>query len=537
LATAPYRELRTAVSRVKGARTVSAPASSGTIAASARETTKNQLRGSSLLLAGRFLSLGVNFAIQILIVRYLSKADYGAYAYALSLVSLGVSIATFGLDRSITRFIPIYDEEKEYDKLWGTIVMVAGTILSISLGLILLVYGFHNLATGSVISNEQATSLLLVMVFSIPIQAMDGLSMGLFAVMAKPRAIFYRKNILGPLLRLTVVLLLVFSGAGVMFLAVGFVIAGALTVGLYSIFLYRTVKSEGLLAHFHWGTLRMPGREIFGFTVPLLASDLLYMVINTTDAVLVGHFRGTDAVGALRVVLPVAQLNLLVFSSFTLLFTPAAARLFARRDTEGISHLYWHTATWIAVLTFPIFALTFSLSEPVTTTLYGERYSGSATYLTLFALAYYCNAALGFNGLTLKVFGKVRFVVVISIVAAATNLALNFALVPVYGALGAAIATSSTLIVHNILKQWGLRRGTGISLFQRKDAVAYVAIAVGAGALLILHELLDPSIWIAVPLAAVASVAVLTLSRNVLRAGDTFPELARLPLLGRFILR
>lgn len=522
---------------MRNARTVSAAASSGTVGASAREATKKQLRGSSLLLSGRFLSLGVNFAIQILIVRYLSKADYGAYAYALSLVGLGVSIATFGLDRSITRFIPIYDEEKEYDKLWGTIVMVAGTILSISFGLILLVYGFHNLATGSLISNEQAISLLLIMVFSIPIQAMDGLSMGLFAVMAKPRAIFYRKNILGPLLRLSVVLLLIFSGAGVMFLATGFVIAGALTVGLYSVFLYRTVKSEGLLAHFHWGSLDMPWRDVFGFTVPLLASDLLYMVINTTDAVLVGHFNGTDAVGALRVVLPIAQLNLIVFSSFTLLFTPAAARLFARKDTAGISHLYWQTATWIAVLTFPIFALTFSLSKPVTTTLYGERYSSSATYLTLFALAYYCNAALGFNGLTLKVFGKVRFIVVISIVAAATNLALNFALVPAYGALGAAIATSSTLVVHNVLKQWGLRRGTGISLFQREDAIAYVAIAVAAGTLLVIHELIDPSIWIAVPLAAIASVAVLALSRNVLRAGDTFPELARLPLIGRFILR
>jgi O-antigen/teichoic acid export membrane protein len=522
---------------VSDARTVSPPASSGTVAASGRETTKKQLRGSSLLLGGRFISLGVNFAIQILIVRYLSKEAYGAWAYVLSLVSLGVSIATFGLDRSITRFLPIYDEEKEYDKLWGTIVMVAGTILSISLGLILLVYGFHNLATGSVISNEQAISLLLIMVFSVPIQAMDGLSMGLFAVMAKPRAIFYRKNVLGPLLRLTVVLLLVFSGAGVMFLAAGFVTAGALTVGLYSIFLYRTVKNEGLLDHFHWGSLQMPGREVFGFTVPLLASDLLYMVMNTTDAVLVGHYNGAEGVGALRVILPLAQLNLLVFSSFTLLFTPAAARLFARKDTEGISHLYWQTATWIAVLTFPIFALTFSLSEPVTVTLFGERYSSSATYLTLFAFAYYFNAALGFNGLTLKVFGKVRFIVVISVLAAATNLALNFALVPIYGALGAAIATSSTLIVHNVLKQWGLRRGTGISLFQREDAIAYVAVAVAAGALFALHELLDPSIWIAVPLAAIASVAVLALSRDVLRAGDTFPELARFRLLRRFILR
>ena len=63
--------------------------------------------------------------------------------------------------------------------------------------------------------------------------------------------------------------------------------------------------------------------------------------------------------------------------------------------------------------------------------------------LTLLSAAYYFNAALGFNGLTLKVFGKVRVIVVISVIAAVVNLALNFAFVPPYGALGAAIATSA----------------------------------------------------------------------------------------------
>lgn len=516
-------------------RTSTASATTGGPETAAHDVTRRQIRGSSLLLGGRFISLGMNFAIQILIVRYLSKADYGAWAYVTSLVALGVSVATFGLDRSITRFLPIYDEEKEYDKLWGTIVMVTGTILSISLGIILLVYGLHNLLTGSLISNEQAISLLLIMVFGVPIQAMDGLTTGLFAVMAKPRAIFFRKSILGPLLRLIVVLLLVFSGASIIFLAVGFVTCGAIIIGLYGFFLYRTLRREGLLAHFNWTTLDMPWREVFGFTVPLLASDILYMVINTTDALLVGHYNGAEGVGALRVILPAAQLNLLVFSSFTLLFTPVAARLFARGDTPGIGHLYWHTSAWIAVLTFPIFALTFSLSEPLTVTLFGERYGGSAAYLSVLSVAYYFNAALGFNGLTLKVFGKVRFIVVISVIAAIVNLALNFALVPKYGALGAAIATASTLVAHNLLKQWGLLRGTGIAFFEREHAPVYLTVALAAGVLLVLHEILNPSIWVALPLAAIASLVVVLTSRNLLRAGDTFPELARFRVI-RLIL-
>ena len=56
-----------------------------------------------------------------------------------------------------------------------------------------------------------------------------------------------------------------------MFLATGFVVAGAIIVGLYSVFLYRTVRKEGLLDRLNWATLELPWREVFGFMVPLLA--------------------------------------------------------------------------------------------------------------------------------------------------------------------------------------------------------------------------------------------------------------------------
>ena len=48
------------------------------------EATATQIRGSSLLLFGRIISTAVNVVIQVVIVRYLSKTQFGAFAYALS---------------------------------------------------------------------------------------------------------------------------------------------------------------------------------------------------------------------------------------------------------------------------------------------------------------------------------------------------------------------------------------------------------------------------------------------------------------------
>jgi hypothetical protein len=81
--------------------------------------------------------------------------------------------------------------------------------------------------------DTELAALLAVMVFFAPVQALDDTVAGIFAVFAKPRAIFFRRHILAPGLRLLVVALLVLADQEVIFLAVGYVAAGAF--GLYFI--------------------------------------------------------------------------------------------------------------------------------------------------------------------------------------------------------------------------------------------------------------------------------------------------------------
>jgi O-antigen/teichoic acid export membrane protein len=280
---------------------------------------------------------------------------------------------------------------------------------------------------------------------------------------------------------------------------------------------------------------KIPLREILGFTFPLLTTDLVYVSMTTTDALLLQHFFGTSEVAALRVIQPLANLNLVVYSSFTLLFTPMAARLLAREDRQGVADLYWRTATWVAVFSFPMFALTVTMAHPVTVAFYQERYAGSAVFLALLAGGQYFNAALGFNGLTLRVFGFLRYTVFINLTAVVVNIVLNVILTPHLGALGAAISTGTTLVVHNLLKQAGLSYGTGISVFDWRYAPVYMIIAVVAAALGATALLVDPPFSVSVALAALGSALVLFLNRDRLAIQDTFPELLKIPVL-RFLL-
>jgi len=489
-----------------------------------------QIRGSSLLLLGRLLSLGLNFVVQVLTVRYLSKSDYGAFAYALTVASLGSFIAGFGLHKAVSVFIPVYHEQGNYDKVFGTIILTVGTILSLGLIFVVGAYSLQGYIAQSFVTDRKVLPLLLVMIAGVPLQALDSLLIAMFAIFSKPRAIFFRKYLIGPGLQLIVVLLLIFWRSDVYYLAIGYLAASIFGVLICALTLLRELNNQGLLRNFNLHTIQYPAREVFGFTIPLLSTDLVFMLRSSLVVVLVEHFRGIIEVAAFRVVIPVAMLNMIVYQNFAYLFTPLASRMVVRNDREGINQLYWQTAVWIAVISFPIFAVTFSLSRPLVNLLYGERYEQSAITLSLLSLGYYFNAALGFNGLTLRIYRKLKYIVGVDLLGGVICVCINLLLIRNYGAIGGAIATCGTLVIQNVLYQGGLRMGTDIRLFEWHWLKVYLAIALGAMGLLLIQVAISPYVYTSFALAALVSLLVVRLNHRVLGLGQTFPEFRHLPL-------
>ncbi|HEX5014974.1 MAG TPA: flippase [Candidatus Limnocylindrales bacterium] len=507
------------------------PASS--TATRAGNETRAHVRGSSLLLMGRGLSLLANFAVQVVIVRYLAKTEYGAFAYALSIATLAAGLTTAGLDRAVPRFLPIYDEARDDSRLVGTIAVAVTTILGLGLALVLAVIGLQGWLTGAGVGDSQAIALLVILIALAPLQALDDLQTGLLAVISTPKAIFVRRYILTPGLRVLVVALLAATGGTAAFLAFGYVAAAALGVVIYGFVVWRILRDRGYIRRALAGGVRFPVRDVFSFALPLLSTDLLYLAIGASDVIVLGYAHGATAVADLRAVQPLAMLNQVVLSSFTLLYMPLAARLFARDDRAGAQEAYWQTAVWIATLSFPIFAVTFSLAGPLTILLFGPAYASSGVILAILAVGYYANAALGFNGLTLKIHGRIRLAVGIDLGAMVLNVVAILLLVPPFGAVGAAVGTATTLVVHNVLKQAALRRATGIALFDGRSALLYGALALTAAALGVIAVVVRPPLVIGGILVGVASLIVLAIGRERLDIAAIFPEIRSIPILRR----
>jgi O-antigen/teichoic acid export membrane protein len=497
---------------------------------------RQHIRGSSLLLVGRFISVLLNFAAQVLTVRYLSKSDYGAFAYGIGVAALGSSVVLVGLGRGIPRLVPIYQERKQFARMFGGIVLAAITVGVLGLLVVALLWAFQGVVGRVLITDNKALSVLLILIALAPLDAFDNVLQQLAAVFTRPKVIFFRRQVFGPAFKVVAIAAVMLLHGDVYLLAIGYLAGPFIGICLYVAVLVGEWRRQGLWSHLHLGALELPVRELFGFSLPLLSSDLSVVMRSSVVVMMLGYFQSTGAVAEYRAVLPVAGLNMLVFEAFGFLFTPLASRMFARGDHDGISQLFWQTSLWITVLTFPVLLVTCALAEPLTVVLFGQRYAHAGTLLAVLAIGHYFNAALGFNGATLRVYGKVRLIVVSDLVVIASSVVLSLVLIQRYGAMGAAVATTASLILQNIVNHLGLWLGrTGVELFEWRFVRVYGLVMLLTMGALAGQWFLTLPFYVSIAVAAVVTALMLRVTRGALRPEVMFPEVLRIPFVRRVL--
>lgn len=497
------------------------------------DATRQHIRGSTLLLLGRVISLALNFASQVIIVRYLSKHDYGAFAFGLSMVMTASEFALFGMKDVASRFTPIYEQKRDYDRMFGTLLLMVALVMGLGLAVIVAAFGLRGTLADTMQIDPLPLALLMVLIVLVPVEALDRLLISLFAVFAGARGVFVRRHVLGPILKLSAVGGVVLMGGSVYWMALGYVAAGGVGIVIYLWLLAFVLHKKQLWRNLNFSTIRIPAREIFAFSTPLLASELFLLLRGSLVVMLLASYHGPTSVAAFRAVVPVAVLSRLVAQNFRILYLPNASRLFAQGRYEEVDRIYWQTAVWIAVFTFPLFCVCFALSGPIIVMLFGRQYADSAGILSLLSLGYYFHASLGFNQQTMKVFGRSFSILAVDLFSVITIVLVNLWLIPRYGAFGGAVGTCVTLIAHNVFTQIGLALFTPVKAFRFRYAKPYASIVAGA-----LFVLAVQQIW---PLPLVAGIllivlvwgGILIVAQDSLQVGDTFPELLRIPFVRR----
>lgn len=498
-----------------------------------RGSLDQQLRGSSVLLAGRLLSKFINFGIQVAIIRLLTKDDFGAFAYGIALAGVGEVLVKIGLGQGANRFVPYYFERGEFGRMLGTLLLVTLTILllgAVSYAVLWWVagQGLAGMPDGS------GASVVLLLALLAPVQALDQVSVQTLACFSRHWQIFFRKHVLAPALRALAVLMAYLAGGDSEVLAVVYLVGGVAGLLLCIHLVVRELVKSGVMARV--ADLEVPWRPLLSYSFPLISSDLVVIVLTGVTTVLLMSTGGESEVASMRAVSPAAALNMLVVQSFSILFLPSAARLFAREDFAAMSRHHWESVAWVSVLSFPVFAVTFCIAPKLVVMLFGAEYADSAVVLAVLSLGSFAGVVTAFSSEGLQVLNHTRPLVVSNFLVMASSAGLAFLLCPAYGALGAAIAVTVARILGVAVRQASLIRSKRMAAPPRETRVMWLQLAAGSIAASLVGWVWQPALAIQLIMLTVICLLLMRYCARILDVTQTFPELLKVPLFKRLVI-
>jgi O-antigen/teichoic acid export membrane protein len=185
--------------------------------------------------------------------------------------------------------------------------------------------------------------------------------------------------------------------------------------------------------------------------LPLSLIAGLQAISHNTDILMLG-ILGMDAdVGVYRVALTLSSITIFGLTTVNLVFSPYFARAWSDRDHHGLQRLATIGARLSVISTIPVVILFWSIGSWLLTQVYGEQYTGAYSALTILCVGQCVNAFFGSVGNLLTMSGR-EWVALSGLgISTLVNIILNWLLIPKYGAEGAAMATTASVITWNAI--------------------------------------------------------------------------------------
>lgn len=438
---------------------------------------KRMARGGGLNIVGAAVNQSTLFAITALLAVTLGKEAVGRYAASYAVLAILGLLSLVGFRSALTRFVAVYLVEQDPARVRGTVRLGLGLSLisSAALGA-----GLALLATpvADLMNDPALAECLRLVGLALPAATVSDAALSGTQGWRTQRPFTYIGRIFEPALRLLLTGGAVWAGYGVVgalwALVVAAWIAAALAVWALQRRL-RTVPRQHPI---------MPAREIFSFSMLSWVSALASTGLIWADMLILTALKDAGEVGIYSVATRIVGLAVFVMAPIQAAFAPQIAHLHHLGNMAELQRSYRSATTWIVRLALPAFVMLLTLPSQMLH-LFGPQFAAGAIVTVILGFGQLVNAATGPCGTVLNMSGRVGVNMADNVAVLALNVGLNFALIPVLGITGAAIAWSLSLIVVNVVRVWQVRRFMGVSpydpgILRALGAAAIVAAAVAA---------------------------------------------------------
>lgn len=393
----------------------------------------------SVAFFGSLLGRGLRYSMNVVIARGLSLEALGLFAFGMVVMkSLGV-IARFGLGTTAQKFIPIYERQADERRITGVTVFTLS--FPFAFGCVLSFVTFLIFKITGLISEYNST--VLVFLLGVPLVASMIVGMNITTAFKETKYSVYIRDIIQ-------------SGSAILLIGAGAYIFDSIEITLYG---YIASLAIGLGAAIYYlyrlgafqAVPEVEARELLKFSAPVVIVAVSQYVVSWTDIFMLGVFVTPTEVGLYQAAYQTSVLLLLVLSAVNSIFPPVASDLFSENRLRELDVMYTAVTRWVTY--FTIFGFLFvALYATEILSLFGTTASEAQTALIILAFGQMITACTGPVGFLLTMSGNERLESLNTIVLAVLNVVLNFVLIQRFGTVGAAVATSMSLMILNAIR-------------------------------------------------------------------------------------
>lgn len=414
-------------------------------------------RASIIVLLIRMLGMAMMFLANVFIARILGAEGSGIYFMALAVATIGSIVGRLGLDNAVLRFAATHSSKKEWYRVMG-VHNLAFKIGLLGSGLVsLFLFLCAEWIAKLIFANEDITTVLRLMFLTIIPFSILNLEAQTLKGMKKIIDASLLQSVLVPSLML-VLFYLVGTHKGILEITWIYLIAVIMTflVGLYrcQVIIMPLVAKEK--PDFPLEVLRDSCAHLY--PVALINAA----IIPWGPLIILGFWASPDETGIFAAATRISMLVSILLTSIVHVLAPIFAQLYSKGELNALARVYRFSCIAITIIATPLFVIMFFFGDLVMT-IFGPDFAVGGTTLAILAVGQIFNAVYGPVGVILNMSGNEAIAKRITLISLASLLLFAFMLIPKFGMIGAAISSSSSFIVFNILAFIFAQRKLGVN--------------------------------------------------------------------------
>jgi O-antigen/teichoic acid export membrane protein len=384
----------------------------------------------------------------------------------------------FGLDNGMIKYVARYNSKNQKENLYELVRIAFAYSLVFSIVGSIITFIFRRYI-GMIFNDELLTASLIIGAWVIIPRTLNRLFGGLYKGFKKIKYFVLGNEIFRRMLMFLMLLMFVAFDKTELNVVITVLLASTIIITIF--FFFESKNFNVNLKNIFTDIVKLKRNDknikkrLISYSSTMILISFMNVILGRTDRVMIGIFSTAASVGIYNIAATIGGLSTFLLVSSNMTFAPIISELYSQNKLEVLNDLYSTITKWIVMFTTPIIISIIVYPETILN-VFGSEYIAAKYVLILIALGQMINAFVGANGYILNMSGHEKLTLINNFIMASINIILNILLIPRFDILGAAMATTISIIVINIAKVIQVKKYLDIFPYNKKFLVVILGI-------------------------------------------------------------